>query len=69
MIDAATEKLDLLKRDFQTILEKALKFVKNDNEKLKSLDTEFELEENLPSKGKKPRKLSFEDNFKNQSIY
>ena len=57
MIDAATEKLDLVKRDFKTILEKALKFVKTENEKLKSLDIEFELEENLPSKDKKTPKI------------
>ena len=50
MVDATTKKLDLPKRYFQTILEKVSKFVEAVNEKSKSLDIFFSVEENLSKK-------------------
>ena len=67
-VDTTTKKLNLLGKDFQKILEKISWFVKVFNGKLWSLDINFKLKVNLPSKRIRKRKSPF-DNSENRTIF
>ena len=70
MVESAIEKLGGISRDFSTVLKVVTHFARNANNRLASLNREVEVEESLPSKRIRKKKLPFgETNNSNKSTY
>ena len=59
MVESAVEKLEGISRDFSTVLEVATQHATNSNSRLASLNCHVEVEESLPSKRIRRKKLPF----------